>query len=54
LRRSRLADRWTDLFDVTEFIAPDGLFKTTNAEAPKKQRLFSQVPQRRLGVGRKF
>ena len=44
MRRSCLADRWTDLFDVTEFIAPDGLFKTTNAEAPEKQVIQSGAP----------
>jgi len=34
LRRSRLADRWTDLFGAIEFTAPDVLSKTTNAGAP--------------------
>ena len=37
-KRPRLADRETDLFVGTEFIAPDVLFKTTNAGAPKKHR----------------
>ena len=39
MRRSRLADRQTDLFGGVEFIAPLApgvLFKTTNAGAPKK------------------
>jgi len=41
LRRPRLADKKTDLFDVTEFIVPNGLFKTTNVEAPNKHRVYS-------------
>jgi len=32
----RLAEILTDLFGGTEFIAPDVLFKTTNAGAQKK------------------
>jgi len=38
LRRPCLADRQTYLFVGTEFIAPDVLFKTTNAVALKKHR----------------
>jgi len=34
-RRPRFADRQTDLFGGTDFIAPDVLFKTTNAGEPK-------------------
>ena len=41
MRRPRLADKKTDLLDITEFIAPEGLFKTTNVEAPKKHRSYS-------------
>jgi len=41
LRRPRLADKKSNLFDVAEFIAPDGLFKTTNVEALKKHRGYS-------------
>ena len=38
LRCPRSADRQTDLFVGTEFIAPDVLVKTTNTGAPKKHR----------------
>jgi len=55
LSRPRLADRETDLFGVTEFIAKDVLFKTTNAPEPKKR---SGYPDRRpsggLAAGRTF
>jgi len=34
-----------------EFIAPDVFFKTTNARAPKKQRLIKQVPQQWVSSG---
>ena len=49
--RPRLADRLTDLFGGTEFIAPDVLFRKTNAGAPKKQILSRQVPQRSVSGG---
>jgi len=54
-KRPRLADRETDLVAGTEFTAPDVLFKTTNAGAPKKtQRLSRHVPQRRVSGGPAF
>jgi len=41
--------------DYSEFIAPNGLFKTTNAEAPKKHRGYSvRCPSGGLGEGRTF
>jgi len=42
-KRPRLADREKDLFACTEFIAPDVLFKTTNAGAPKKHRDYPDM-----------
>jgi len=42
-KRSRLADREKDLFAGTEFIAPDVLFKKTNAGAPKKHRDYPDM-----------
>jgi len=53
-RRQRLADKETDLCDVTEFIAPDGLFKTTNAKAPKKHGYSVRYPSGGLGEDRTF
>jgi len=38
LRRPLLTDREADLFVGTEFIAPDVLFKATNARASEKHR----------------
>ena len=43
LRRSRLADRETDLFGGTKFIVPDVLFETTNAGALKKPRGYPDM-----------
>ena len=43
LRRPCLADRETDLFGGTELIAPDVLFNTTNAGAPKKHRGYPDM-----------
>jgi len=51
LRRPCLADRTTDSFGSTEFIAPDVLFKTTIVRAPKKQRLSAKETQQRVSVG---
>ena len=52
MRRPRLADRQTDLFGGTAFIASDILFKTTNAGTPKKHRGYLiQVSQRRVSGG---
>jgi len=51
LQRARVADRETNLFDGTEFISSGVLFKTTNAEVPKKQRFFRQVPHQRVSGG---
>jgi len=42
-KRPRLADRETYLFAGTEFIAPEVLFKTTNAGAPKKHRGYPDM-----------
>jgi len=50
LRWQRLADRQTDLFVATEFIAPDVLFKTMNS-GYQKNRLSCQVPQQRVSGG---
>jgi len=36
-------DRGKDLFACTEFIAPDALFKTTNAGAPKTHRGYADM-----------
>ena len=50
----KVGDPWnrqTDISSGTEFIAPDVLFKTTNAGAPKKLRLSNEVPQRRVFGG---
>ena len=40
MRRPLLADRQTDLFGGTEFIAPDVLFKTTRAGAAKNTEVI--------------
>jgi len=42
-KRPRLADRETDLFGGTEFIAPNVLFKKTNVGAPKKRRSYPDM-----------
>jgi len=42
-KRPRLADRETDLFAGTDLIAPDVLFKTTNAGAPKTHRGYPDM-----------
>jgi len=55
LRRPRLAQRQTDLFGVTEFIAPDALSKTTNAVTSKNHKGYSdRCPCGRLAEGRIF
>ena len=55
LRWPRLADRWTDLFVGTEFIAPDVLVKTTKTGAPKKHRDYLvRCPGGGLATGRTF
>jgi len=54
-KRPRLTDGDTDLFAGTEFIAPDVLFKTTNAGSTEKiQRSSRHVPQRRVSGGPAF
>jgi len=42
-KRPRLADWGKDLYACTEFIAPDVLFKTTNAGAPKNHGDYSDM-----------
>jgi len=55
LRWPRLTDKQTDLFVGTDFIAPDILFKTTNAEASKKHRGYLvRCPRGGLAAGRTF
>jgi len=55
LRRLRLEDGETDLFDDTDFTALDVLFKTTNADAPKKCRGYpDRCPSGRLAEGCTF
>jgi len=50
-----LAHKWIDLFGGTEFIAPDALFKITNAGAPKKNKGYPiRCPSGGLGKGRIF
>jgi len=53
--RPHLADKSTDLFGGTDFIAPDVLFKKTNAGATKKHRGYpDKRPSGELAAGSTF